>query len=443
MVAIRSATSWRAVRRSASRAKIISICDSCSTDLDRIVSSSGTPLRACSIGIVIEGLDLGARESEGERLDLDAWRRELREHVHRHVSELLDAEEHQRAGRRRDDEAELQARTYDPPQHRRVSPFPWGCSSDSELGADQLGHADRGDLGPRGRTVTQEGRPLLIPVHDDLRPDEDERLRVRVDPLISVRVHPHGRLGTTVSSPRLVTGVVSSPIRPAASSVRVTRAYIGPLDLLHFRRLVADFFLGGHVATAGQEEEKGEGCEHAQYDASIRSSCSTPRDGLDVDGGFRKDDRARRPRCPAVATKPCIRYRAGRTKSTSSVEVRTPPSITIAIGRAISSPADVAHHDQGRECDDRAQGGHHGRKQSLPRASKNELVAEGLGLVTLEVLVMPDHQDDPAGCHAQDRERAHQHPQADRLSEREREEDATRRARPRGRRTPRSRAASS
>jgi len=51
-VAIRSATSCLAVSRSAPRSKSNSICDSCSTDFERITSSSGTPFRACSSGIV-------------------------------------------------------------------------------------------------------------------------------------------------------------------------------------------------------------------------------------------------------------------------------------------------------------------------------------------------------------------------------------------------------
>ena len=50
--AIRSATSCRAVRRSSPSLKMSSICESCSTDLDLITSSPGTPLSACSIGTV-------------------------------------------------------------------------------------------------------------------------------------------------------------------------------------------------------------------------------------------------------------------------------------------------------------------------------------------------------------------------------------------------------
>jgi hypothetical protein len=50
--AMRSATNCRAVSRSVPRSKIISIDDSCSTDLERITSSPGIPLSACSSGIV-------------------------------------------------------------------------------------------------------------------------------------------------------------------------------------------------------------------------------------------------------------------------------------------------------------------------------------------------------------------------------------------------------
>ena len=51
-LAIRSATSWRARRRSVSREKINSIWDSCGTDFERRMSSPSTPASACSMGTV-------------------------------------------------------------------------------------------------------------------------------------------------------------------------------------------------------------------------------------------------------------------------------------------------------------------------------------------------------------------------------------------------------
>ena len=51
-VAIRSATSCLAVRRSVPCSKISSICDSCSIDRDRMTSRSGMPLSTCSSGTV-------------------------------------------------------------------------------------------------------------------------------------------------------------------------------------------------------------------------------------------------------------------------------------------------------------------------------------------------------------------------------------------------------
>ena len=50
--AMRSATSCRASRTSVSSWKKSSICDSCGTDFERIVSSSGIPFSDCSSGIV-------------------------------------------------------------------------------------------------------------------------------------------------------------------------------------------------------------------------------------------------------------------------------------------------------------------------------------------------------------------------------------------------------
>jgi hypothetical protein len=51
-VAMRSCTSCRAVSRSVPGSKMSSIDDSCSTDLERITSRPGSPLRACSRGTV-------------------------------------------------------------------------------------------------------------------------------------------------------------------------------------------------------------------------------------------------------------------------------------------------------------------------------------------------------------------------------------------------------
>ena len=64
-IAMRSATSCRAVSRSVPGSKISSIDDSCSTDFERIVSSPGMPLSDCSSGIGDERLDLGRRQPEG------------------------------------------------------------------------------------------------------------------------------------------------------------------------------------------------------------------------------------------------------------------------------------------------------------------------------------------------------------------------------------------
>ena len=121
-VAMRSCTTCRASRRSVPRSKIISICESCGTDFDRITSRSGTPLSDCSSGHGDELFDLGRGEPEGERLDLDLGRRELGEDVDLRVRQLDDADEQQRRGQRDHDEAEPQARSNDPAHHGRRCP---------------------------------------------------------------------------------------------------------------------------------------------------------------------------------------------------------------------------------------------------------------------------------------------------------------------------------
>src|ERR671916_1705831 len=53
-VCMRSATCCRAVMRSVPGSKIITIVEYWGTDLERMTSSRGTPLSACSIGMVIK-----------------------------------------------------------------------------------------------------------------------------------------------------------------------------------------------------------------------------------------------------------------------------------------------------------------------------------------------------------------------------------------------------
>ena len=53
MVAMRSATSCRASSRSVPCSKNSTICDSCWTDLERMVSTPGMALNDCSMGVVI------------------------------------------------------------------------------------------------------------------------------------------------------------------------------------------------------------------------------------------------------------------------------------------------------------------------------------------------------------------------------------------------------
>ena len=72
-----------------------------------------------------QGLGLLRREPEGDGLDLDLRRRELGEHVDRHVPQLRDAEQHHRPAEGDDEEAEPDARRDDPAHHRTRAPRCW------------------------------------------------------------------------------------------------------------------------------------------------------------------------------------------------------------------------------------------------------------------------------------------------------------------------------
>ena len=121
-VCMRSATSWRAVMRSVPGSKIITIDEYWGTDLERMTSSPGTPLSACSIGMVIKCFDVGRGETEAGGLHLHLRRREFGEDVHRHGAELSAAEDHHRHGETDDEVSELQARSDYPTHHGRGPP---------------------------------------------------------------------------------------------------------------------------------------------------------------------------------------------------------------------------------------------------------------------------------------------------------------------------------
>ena len=192
-VAIRSATSWRAVSRSVPRSKIISICDSCSTDFERIVEI-GNAVERLLHRDGHQGFDLDPGEPEGEGLDLDARGSEFREHIHRHVPQLLDAEEHQVRGSGRDDVSEPQARAS---IQRSIAPSVLSRSWSRQIpNSEPITRARRPmpPRCPRPAHPRQVGQAVVVSGNDDLGSDEDEGLRVRVDPCIAIHVHPDGGL---------------------------------------------------------------------------------------------------------------------------------------------------------------------------------------------------------------------------------------------------------
>ena len=99
------------------RLKIILTDDRSATDLERMMSIPGTPVSACSSGIVTRASTSVRREPEAGGLDFDDGRGELGEDVHRHVAAAGPSDQHHGRGDRDHDEAVLEARSDDPSEH--------------------------------------------------------------------------------------------------------------------------------------------------------------------------------------------------------------------------------------------------------------------------------------------------------------------------------------
>ena len=116
-MATRSVTSCRAASSSAPRARIAETEESWGTELDRRISTPGTPFIAFSIGTVT-----CSSTSAGESPRQSVWtstpgRRELRKDIDRNVLQPLGTEICQAEAERHDDEAKTQACSDDPPDH--------------------------------------------------------------------------------------------------------------------------------------------------------------------------------------------------------------------------------------------------------------------------------------------------------------------------------------
>jgi hypothetical protein len=122
-MATRSVTSCRAASSSAPCFRIARTDESCGTELDRRISTPGTPFIAFSIGTVTCSSTSAGDKSKTEGLHLDSWRRELRKDVDRNVLQPLRSEIDQAKTKRYNNKPEPQACSNDPPDHGLIRPL--------------------------------------------------------------------------------------------------------------------------------------------------------------------------------------------------------------------------------------------------------------------------------------------------------------------------------
>ncbi len=166
MLAMRSCTSWRASSRSVSCSNSSTICDSCSTDLERISEMPGTPLRDCSSGTVMSD-----STSVGASPMATVWISTLgganSGNTSTGASSIRCTPKKSRAAA----SATTMNRNFRlaPTIQRMVSLLVLRRSvSDLGLDAVQLGHADGHDLGPRPGAGREQGLAVALTGEADL-----------------------------------------------------------------------------------------------------------------------------------------------------------------------------------------------------------------------------------------------------------------------------------
>src|SRR5918996_3191852 len=183
-IAIRSCTCCLASRRSVPRLKIISIEDSCSTDLDLMTASPGTPLSVCSRGTVTSDSTWAAESpregvwistfggaNSGKTSTLVCWSCWTPKKIRPPATAMM----------------MYRNLRLDPTTQRSIRRFLSRLVVYPGFGPVQLGHPYRHDGCPRRRAFRQEDLVSFFMLDRDLVSEVHEGF--------GIRVHPEGALG--------------------------------------------------------------------------------------------------------------------------------------------------------------------------------------------------------------------------------------------------------
>ena len=139
-----------------------------------------------------ERLDVGGGESGRLGLDLDEWRRELREHIKRRFARGPDAKDDEHDRERHD---RTRSRSAAATSARIMPPAPASASlAGTEFGAEELGRTDGHDHGAWSRAFTQDGHRIDDVDHRYAATHVDVRLTRLVHPRAAIRIVQKRRL---------------------------------------------------------------------------------------------------------------------------------------------------------------------------------------------------------------------------------------------------------
>ena len=180
------------------------------TDFERITSRPGDAVERLLERHRDELLDLRGGQARRRRLDLDPRRRELGEHVDRHVAQLLRRRRTSCAdGERHDEEPEPQARTDDPAHHGGVRLRLSVLYAESRRRRSSAAPTRHDARCPAGGP-SEQARPVAVDA-------VDRRSAARTnDQRLGVGVHP--RVAVGVVDDRARTGSRSLPPHPPATA---------------------------------------------------------------------------------------------------------------------------------------------------------------------------------------------------------------------------------
>src|SRR5512132_952378 len=192
-VVTRSCTSLRASRRSVPRLNKRVIDESCGTDFERIVSSSGSPWSDCSSGTVTRD-STSSDESPELRVWISTRGCANSGKTSTGVSRSIPTPKTIIAT----PAATTRNRSFrlEPMIQRIIAgALARSISADARFGPEELGYSDGRDHGSSRRTAREESEIPVDVVDDDAFADEGQVLGAGVGPGVAVRLVEHRRVG--------------------------------------------------------------------------------------------------------------------------------------------------------------------------------------------------------------------------------------------------------